>query len=192
MASVMTPVFRVSYPNVFKPKKNELNGQDEYSLVALFPKDADLSQLKAAAQKAITDKWGSDKAKWPANLRTPFRDQGERAKVVDGKKVLPAGHEEGAIFLNLKAKQRPGVVDQSVQDIIDESQFYAGCFARATINAYAYDNKGNRGVAFGLNNVQKMKDGDPLSGRPRAMDEFAPVEGAGQASGGGSTTSLFD
>lgn len=192
MANVMTPTFRVSYPNVFKPKKNELNGKDEYSLVALFPKGADLSALKDAVKKALADKWGADQSKWPANLRTPFRDQAERAKVVDGKKVLPAGHEEGAIFINLKSAQRPGVVDQNVQDIIDDSQFYAGCFARATVNAYAYDNKGNRGVAFGLGNIQKMKDGDPLSGRPRAMDEFAPVEGAAAPSSGGSATSLFD
>lgn len=190
LADVMTPIFRVSYPNVFKSKKNELNGKDEYSLVALFPKGADLSSLKKAATEAIEKKWGPDKAKWPANLRTPFRDQGERAKLdeASGKKILPAGYEEGAIFLTLKSTAKPGVVDQKVQDIIDQSQFYAGCFARATVNAYAYDNKGNRGVSFGLTNIQKVKDGEPLSGRPKAQDDFAPVENAD----GGAATSLFN
>ncbi len=175
MANINTPTFRVSYPNVFKAKKNDLSGKDEFSVVALFKKGEDLTALKAAAQKAITDKWGPDKAKWPANLRSPFRDQAERAKEVDGKRILPAGHEEGAIFLNLKSAQRPGVVDQNVQDILDESVFYAGCYARASVNAYAYDAKGNRGVSFGLGNIQKVKDGDPLGNRARPEQDFAPI-----------------
>lgn len=192
MANINTPTFRVSYPNVFKAKRNDLNGQDEFSIVALFKKGEDLSALKAAAQKAIVDKWGPDKEKWPKNLRSPFRDQAERAKDVDGKRILPAGHEEGAIFLNLKSKQRPGVVDQNVQDIIDESQFYAGCFARASVNAFAYDQKGNRGVSFGLGNIQKVKDGEPLGNRARPEADFAPIQTEGGASPAASTGSATD
>ncbi len=190
MANVMTPNFRVSYPSVFKPKKNDLNGKDEYSVVALFPKGADLSKLKAAAQTVVTEKWGTDPKKWPQNLRLPFRDQGERAKEDEysGKRVLPSGYEAGAIFMNLKSTQRPGVVDEKVQDILDESQFYAGCFARATVNFFAYDQKGNRGVSVSLINIQKVKDGDPLSGRAKAQDDFAPVEDSSD----GSATGLFD
>jgi hypothetical protein len=192
MANINTPKFRVSYPNVFKAKKNDLNGKDEFSVVALFKKGEDLTALKTAAQKAIVDKWGPDKAKWPTNLRSPFRDQGERAKEVDGKRVLPAGHEEGAIFLNLKSAQRPGVVDQNVQDILDESQFYAGCYARASVNAYAYDQKGNRGVSFGLGNIQKVAEGEPLGNRAKPEQDFAPiaVEETGAASTG-SATDIF-
>lgn len=175
MPNINTPKFRVSYPNVFKPKRNELNGKDEYSVVALFPKAADIKVLKEAAQKAIIERWGPDKTKWPTNLRSPFRDQSERAKEVDGKRILPAGHEEGAIFLNLKSSQRPGVVDQNVQDIIDESQFYAGCWARASVNAYAYDQKGNRGVSFGLGNIQKVAEGEPLGNRAKPEQDFAPI-----------------
>ena len=180
MANVNTPEFRVSYPNVFKPKRNDLNGKDEFSIVALFKKGQDLSVLEAAIVKAATDKWGPDKLKWPKPLRNPIRDQGERAKEVDGKRVLPAGHEEGAKFINLKSAQRPGVVDQNVQDILEESQFYAGCYARASINAFAYDQKGNRGVSFGLGNIQKMREGEPLGNRARPEQDFAPiaVEGA--------------
>jgi len=192
MANVNTPTFRVSYPNVFKAKKNDLNGKDEFSVVALFKKGEDLTKLKEAAQKAIVEKWGPDKAKWPANLRTPFRLQEERAKEVDGKRVLPAGHEEGAIFLNLKSSQRPGVVDQNVQDIIDESQFYAGCYARASVNAYAYDQKGNRGVSFGLGNIQKVRDGEPLGNRARPEADFAPIQvEGGDAAATGSATDIF-
>lgn len=190
MANINTPVFRVSYPNVFKPKRNDLNGKDEFSIVCLFKKGENLDKLKAAAQKAITDKWGSDKAKWPSNLRSPFRDQAERAKEVDGKRILPAGHEEGAIFLNLKSSQRPGVVDQNVQDIINEADFYAGCYAIASVNAYAYDQKGNRGVSFGLGNIQKVRDGEPLGNRAKPEQDFAPI--AVEESSGASTGSATD
>lgn len=187
----MTPEFRVSYPNVFKSKKNDLNGKEEYSLVALFPKGADLTKLVEAAKQAIEDKWGANK---PANLRSPFRKQEDRAKLdeVSGKKVLPSGMEEGATYLNLKSEQRPGLVDQTVQDILDTSQFYAGCYARATIRAYAYDAKGNKGVAFGLINIQKTRDGDPFGNRTKAQDDFAPIEGANLSAQPASATDLFN
>lgn len=187
MANVITPEFVVSYPTVFKPKRNDLNGKDEYSIVALFPKNADLTKLKEAAQAAIIAKWGPDKNKWPKPMKTPFRDQAERAKDVDGKQVLPAGHEAGNIFINLRSTQPPGVVDQNVQDIIDESQFYAGCIARASVNAYAYDQKGNRGVAFGLSNIQKVRDGVPLGNRAKPEQDFAPIPVETTASTGSST-----
>lgn len=184
MAKVVTPVFRASYPNVFKARKNDLNGKEEYSVVALFPKGTDLTVLKKAAQEAIEKKWGADKSKHPTNLRSPFRDQSEREK--EG--TLPAGYEKGAIFLNLKSTEKPGVVDQNVQPILDETEFYAGVFAKASVNAYAYDQKGNRGVSFGLSNIQKVKDGDALGGgRTRAQDDFAPIEGVEM----GSAENLF-
>jgi hypothetical protein len=194
MANVLTPEFRVSYPSVFQAKKNDLSGKDEYSVVALFPKGTDLSKLKAEAQRAVEDKWGKDKAKWPNPLKSPFRDQGERAKNVDGKEVLPAGHEKGAIFITLKSAYRPGVVDQKVQPIIEPSEFYAGCYAIASVRAYTYENKGNKGVAFGLQNIQKSKDGDPLSGKARPEEEFAAIEGAGDGSmsSGITANSLFN
>jgi hypothetical protein len=188
MANVMTPPFRVSYPAVFQAKKNDLNDKMEYSVVALFKKGEDLSKLKKAVQECIEAKLGTDKNKWPKNLRSPFRDQAERKKTTDdGKEILPDGYEEGAIFISMKSSQRPGVVDQNVQPIIDESMFYAGCFAHATVNPYYYDNKGNRGVAFGLQNIQKLRDGDPLSGRTKAETDFAPVQTEGSSS-----TDLFN
>lgn len=191
MSNIMTPQFRVSYPNVFKPKRNELNGKDEYSLVALFPKGADLSGLKKAAQEAIAEKWGPDQKKWPKNLRTPFRNQSEKATVDEatGRTVYPAGMEDGGIFMNLKSNQKPGLVNERVEDIISETEFYAGCWARATVRAYAYDNKGNCGVSFGLQNIQKMKDGEPLGSRTKPQDDFAPIEGAGEV--GKDASSLF-
>lgn len=173
---LMTPEFRVSFPAVFKPKrqKGDATSEPKYGLTMLFPKGADLSKLKAAAQEAVKEKWGD---KPPKNLRSPFRDQGEKEY---------EGYVEGAVFVSASSKQKPGLVDRQRQDIIDETEFYPGCYARATIRAFAYDNNGNKGVAFGLNNVQKLRDGDPLGGRTRAQDDFAddlpPDEGADPSS----------
>lgn len=171
MSNAVTPVFRVSYPNLFTARKNDLNGKDEFSVVALFKKGEDLSSLKKLAEAACIKKWGADKSAWPKNIRTPFRDQGERAK--DGK--MPSGYEEGAIFINFKSTVRPGLVDQQVQEVLESSKFYSGCFAKASVNAFAYDQKGNRGVSFGLSHVQFVADGETLSGRPKVQDAFAPI-----------------
>lgn len=174
---VMTPKFRVSYPHVFKPQLNKLNNKEEYSVQALFKKGEDLSPLIKAVKECAAAKWGSwDKI--PKNFRSPFRKQEERGKEEDGKLVLPAGHEVGAIFITLKSKERPGVVNQKVEDIIDETEFYAGCYARAKVTVYAYSQAGNNGVSFGLQNIQKMSDGDPLGSRLRAQDDFEPIAGA--------------
>lgn len=187
---VLTPEFRISYANVFVPQKNELSGKMEYSLVMLFPKGADLSKLKAAAEAALVAKLGADKTKWPANMRNPFRKCSERWKNVDGKQVVPAGYEDGdAIFITAKSQMKPGVVDENVQIVLDAEKFYSGCYARAYINPYFYDNKGNRGVAFGLQRVQKVRNGDPLGGRSAPEAGFVAVEGA---AAGATGNSVFD
>lgn len=184
--NVSTPKFRVSFPNVFRPRKNEKNGKEEYSLMALFPKGADLSALTKACQEACEKKWGKDSSKWPKGLRSPIRDQAEREK--EG--VLPPECVAGAKFINMKSNLKPGVVDQNVQVIMEESEFYAGCYARASLSAYAYDQQGNKGVAFGLRNVQKMGDGEPLGTISRPEDDFKPIEGAGTPAGA-SSESIF-
>lgn len=186
----VTPEFRASFANVFvaKAQKDDdgNDGEAKFGITMLFPKDADLSGMKALAQAAVIEKWGTDPNKWPKPLRTPFRDQGE--KEFDG--FVP-----GAVFCNATSKQKPGVVDQNVHDIIDQTQFYSGCYARASIRAFTYDKRGNRGVAFGLSNVQKTRDGDPLGGRTRPQDDFEPVAGAdagaGSAAPAGAAAALF-
>jgi hypothetical protein len=192
MSNIMTPKFRVSFPNVFKARLNDQNGQMEFGVMAIFPAGADLTALKKAAQEAIVEKWGSDQKKWPKNLRSPFRKCEEKEYENDaGKMVLPPGMEPGGIYLNLKSRQKPGLVDANVQDIIDEKEFYAGCYARATVYAHAYEVKGNTGVSFWLQNVQKVGEGDPLGSRTKAQDDFAPISGAG-TSEGASADSLFN
>jgi len=191
MATIITPRFRASYPSVFEAKLNALSKKEEYSVVALFPKGADLSKLKAEAESVAIEKWGANKNKWPRNLRSPFRDQAEKAKENDsGNLVLPDGHEAGAIFMNLKSYQRPQVVNQNVEPIIDRQEFYAGCWAVASVRAYAYEQMGNAGISFGLNNIQKVADATPLGGgNAKAEDEFAPIAGTDENQG--SAGSIF-
>ncbi len=167
-AKLITPEGRLSFPNLFVPRApmEGQAGEAKYSCTLIFPKDADLSALKAAASAAVREKWGDKK---PANLRSPFRDGDE--KELDG--------YAGCTFINISSKQKPGVVDENVQPIIDASAIYAGCYVRASVRAYAYEKAGNRGVAFGLNNIQKTRDGEAFGGGPsRAEDDFAAVAGA--------------
>lgn len=190
--TVLSPEFRVSYPKVFKPEKNDLNGQMEFSLVCLFPLGADLSVLKAAAKAAVIEKWGENENDWPKNLRLPFRDQADREKTdpATGDKFMPDGYVKGAFFMNPKSQQRPGIVDASLQDIIDETDFYAGCYARAQIRFKAYDQKGNRGVGAYLQHIQKLRDGESFGSRTTAASAFGAPAGAGQSSATGA--GMFD
>lgn len=166
MDKVLSPIFRVSFPNVFTPRGFE--GQaPKYSVAMLFDKSEDLTALKNLARKAVEEKWPNAE-KRPKGLRNPFRDG-------DVEKADITGYEN-VMFANATSKMKPGIVDQNVQPIIDEAEFYGGCYARATLVAYAYDKGGNRGVAFGLQNIQKIRDGEPFSGRTKAEDDFSSVE----------------
>ena len=176
--TVTTPTFKVSYPSVFKAKLNSLSKKMEYSVEALFDKKADITQLKAAAKAAAIKKWGLDEKKWPKFTNNPFKDQTD--KINDLKeKNKPFDHlVEGAVYMTFKCqadKAKPKVVDQNLQEILEESKFYGGCYARASVNAYAYDQGKNVGISFGLNLLQFVGDGEPFSGRPSVEQAFEPI-----------------
>lgn len=167
-----TPEFRVSFPHVFE-KHSGFEGQEpKYSCVMLFPKNTDLKELKRAAFNAATEKWGP-KEKWPKQLRMPFRDGDEKSDL--------AGYE-GHIFVSASSKQKPQVVGNKKIDGAfpriekEDESFYAGCYGRATLIAFAYDKMGNKGVSFSLQNMQKLRDGEQFSGRKNADDEFDEVD----------------
>lgn len=169
--TLVTPEFRVAFPKVFKAERNELNGQDEFSLVALFPKNADLSELKTAIKQAAIGFFGDD---LPNNLRSPLRD-GTEKKRKDGS--IPDGYADH-LFVNMKCQKRPGLVNAELQDIIDDSEFYGGCYARAQVHVCGYDKKGNKGVGIYLNNVQKLRDGEAFGqGRVSAAQAFEAAGG---------------
>ncbi len=187
MTKVVTPAGRTMYVNVFNAKENKMSGKLEYSLVLALPKGANLSVLEKAIVEAAENKWGKDKSTWP-KIKSPLRSNEEK-RTADAK--LPPGFEEGGHFITLKSKDRPGLVDANLNDIIAEQDFYSGCWAMAQVSAYAYDQVGNRGVSFGLLHLQKVKDGEPLTGRQKAADVFAPIEGDAAPTATNSANSLF-
>lgn len=156
---------RSSYVNVFSPKKNDLSGNEEYSLMLLIPKSdkETIDSLKAAIKDAVGRKWGDKRP--PNNLRFPLRD-GDEEK--DG--VEPY---TGCYFMNVKSKDKPGIVDRNLQPVIEPSEFQSGDYCRVSINSFAYDRSGNRGISFGLNNIQVLAKGEPLGGKSRPEDDFS-------------------
>lgn len=168
----LTPEFRVSFPHVFE-KHSGFEGQEEkYSVVMLFDKKTDLKELKRAAFNAAIEKWGV-KEKWPKNLKMPFRNGDDKSDL--------SGYA-GTTFVTASSKQKPQVVGNKKVDgqfpqlTKEDESFYPGCYARATLIAFAYDKAGNKGISFSLQNLQKLRDGDAFSGRKKADDEFTDVE----------------
>lgn len=169
---VVTPEFRAAFAEVFQPKAFG-EGKPKYSVVMLFDKKTDLTALKKAAFYVASAEYGPDKKKWPKNFRMPFRDGDEKQDL--------AGYK-GKIFITASSMERPGIVDKDKQQIHEsDGTFYSGCFARAQINAFTYDAKGNKGVSFGLQNLQKVKDGDRFSGRQNPEDVFETIEDGSDA-----------
>ena len=168
---VITGKVRFSFVNVFSPKKNDDGSEGKYSVTLLVPKSdvKTCNAIKAAIEAArlnSADKFGG---KVPANLKNTVHDG-------DGEK--PNGGEygpecKGCLVINASSSQKPGVVDRDKLEILDPTDFYSGCYGRASINFYAYNTSGNKGIACGLNNVQKLADGPALGGgRARAEDDF--------------------
>jgi hypothetical protein len=167
---VITGKVRLSYAHLFKPVALSEDQDPKYSVCLLIPKsdNATLKKINNAVEAAKqngTSLWGG---KVPNNLKTPLRD---------GDEERPDQPEyENCYFINASSKTAPGVVDKDVQPILDSTEIYSGCYARASVNFYPFSKAGNKGIACGLNNVQKIADGDYLGGRSRAEDDFDPIE----------------
>jgi hypothetical protein len=167
---VLTPEFRAAFADVWKARAYE-DGEPKFGLVMVFPKTTDISALKRAAEKVAREKWGD---KLPelmkaGKIRLPWREGSEYGEY--------DGFDDSVVFIRATSKRPPGIVDRSNQRIIDQSEFYSGCFARATVNAFAYETKGNRGVSFGLLNLQKIRDGESFAGAANPEQDFEPLAG---------------
>lgn len=168
-SKVITGKVRLSYVNVF-----ETNDKGKYSTAILIPKSdkATIDKIKAAVEAVKADpksaqKWGS---KFLASFKTPLRD-GDTDRDVEKNPEY-----KGCFFVNCNSGQKPGVVDAALNPVMDKAEIYSGCYGRVSINFYPFNQDGNKGIAAGLNNVQKLADGEPLSGRTRAEDDFTAVE----------------
>jgi len=162
---VITGKVRFSYANVFTPRAMEEGQKEKYSVSILIPKKdkATLAKIEAAiaeATEAGKTKFGG---KIPAKLKLPLRD---------GDEERPDDETyEGCMFINANNTNKPGLVDANLDPIMDKEEFYSGCYGRASISFYAFNTSGNKGIACSLNNLQKLEDGDRLSGGGATAEE---------------------
>ena len=163
---IVTGKVRFSYANVFSPKASVEGGTPKYSVSLIIPKSD--KETIAKITKAFEETKQSAAAYFggsvPKGLKGGLRDG-------DEEKDDPA--YAGCYFINANSAQKPGVVDADLNPIIDAGEFYSGCYGRASITFYPYNAQGSKGIACGLNNVQKLEDGEPLGGATSAAADFA-------------------
>lgn len=173
---VVTGKVRFSYVNLFTPRAMKEGDEPKYSVTLLIPKHdvATVKKIKDAIaavkadQKAIT-KWGG---KVPANVPTTFKD----ADVDTNKSgdiiadVQPEA--KGCYVISVSSKEAPSIVGPDKQPILNPAEVYSGCWGRASINFFAYNFSGSKGISAGLNNIQKLEDDESLSGRTSAEEDF--------------------
>ena len=161
---------RWSYVNAWEPKSIN-GGAPKYSVSLIIPKSdtKTIEKIQAAIQAAYDEGQGKLKGNGksvPALsvLKTPLRDG-------DAERPDDEAYAD-SYFINANSSTAPGIVDADRQPILDRSEVYSGVYGRASINFYAFNSNGNKGIACGLNNLQKIKDGEPLGGKSRAEDDF--------------------
>ena len=160
---VVTGIVRLSYANVWEPAS--INGsKPKYSVSLIIPKGdtKTIADINAAIDEGAAKFGGKIPNK--AALKLPLRD-GDIERDDEAYK--------GSYFVNANSTTAPEVVDRSLQRILDRNEVYSGCYARVSINFYAFNSNGNRGIACGLGNIQKVRDGEPLGGKTSAADDFA-------------------
>jgi hypothetical protein len=173
---VVTGKVRLSYVHVFEPNAVDPDDEPRYSCTLLIPKSdrRTMDALRRAQQSALEA--GKDTrfgGKIPGSWADTIHDGDEEADLERNPEY--AGH----YYMSVSAKKRPGVVDRNVQPILDSTEVYSGCYARVEVGAFAYNSKGKKGVSFGLNNVQKVADGDSFGGRSRPEDVFDAIDDEG-------------
>lgn len=171
---VITGTVRLSYLHVFKPRAQAEGADPKYSACLLIPKSdtKTVNAIKAACEAARLSSAALFNGKVPEKLKSP---------VHDGDGEMPSGgsygpEAKGMWVLNCSSKSQPGLVDRNVNPILDQTELYSGCWGRVDLNFFCYNTNGNKGIAAGLNNIQKIRDDEPLGGKQRASDVFEAVE----------------
>ena len=173
--NLVTGKVRFSYVSVFEPRAVN-GGVEKYSVTLLIPKsDNDtyqkiVAEINKTLQENVADTF---KGVMPVNPNLPL---------YDGDGIRPSGEPfgpecKGHWVISAKSNSAPEVVDANCNPTISKSEFYSGCYGRASIRFYAYNQNGNKGIGCGLGNVQKLEDGQPLDGRTTAAEDFgAPIQ----------------
>lgn len=165
---VITGKVRFCYVNVFEPTAMNEGDTPKYNICVLIPKSdtATIDKIKKAieaAKEAGKAKLADKNGRIPANLKLPLRD-GDEERPDD-----PAFEDH--YFINANSMRQPSIVDRSLNPIMSRDEFYSGCYGRASISFYAF-NVSSKGIAAGLNNLQKLEDGEMLAGGSTAEEDF--------------------
>lgn len=180
MASLITPLGTMTFPTLFTPRAVVAGGEPRYSLNLIIDpinqKTPAFQAMRRAVAQAIDEKWGAGKSQdkaFVAKLKNPFLPTTDQAY---------EGYEDpNAVFIRPWSKNRPGVVDAYRNEITVPADVWSGQLVRCSVNPFAYEMSGNRGVSFGLNNVQVCRvDGKRLDGRRAAKDEFSEYQDPSQ------------
>lgn len=175
-----TPKFRVAFPDVFEATQINGQGAEKYRLTMIFdPKEIAkdpaeqkrFDALRAAIRDTAEDKFGVV----PKVMKEPFKKGDDMRNKETG--AIYDGHE-GMVILRSQSNERPGLVDGNLNPILERSDFYGGCYARATVNFYGWEHPTQgKGVSCGIQNIQKVADGEALfSGKTKAEDDFEAIE----------------
>lgn len=161
---------RLSYFHGWEPVSIN-GGAEKYSVSVLIPKDdkATIDAINKAIDAAMEEgisKFGGKKPN-KAAIKLPLRD-GDVERDDEAYK--------GHYFLNANSTTPPQIVDKAVKPILDRNEVYSGCYGRVSLNFYAFNSNGNKGIACGLGNIQKIRDGEPLGGRTNATDDFTTMD----------------
>lgn len=169
---------RLSYVHIFQPEAVAEGGEKKYSVSVIIPKSNKklVDQIKLCIEAAIVAGVGSRfGGKRPTSLKTPLRD-GDLERPDDDAYA-------DSWFINATSRTKPGVVkamtvggERKLVEVTDEDDVYSGCYGYVSINFFAFNNAGNRGIAAGLNNVLKTRDGAYLGGRSSAQSDFADLD----------------
>lgn len=164
---VKTKLVRFSYVHIFEPHAATEGGDPKFSMsVIILKSDTEtIKAIKAAVEEAKaqgkTSKWGG---KIPANLKLPLRD-GDEDRPEDEAYA-------DSYFFNCSSNNKPLICGRNPAEPVTEDDVYSGCYGRVVVNFYPFNQSGNKGIAAGLNAVQKIKDGDRLGGSVVSADVF--------------------
>ncbi len=167
LTEIVTGLVRFSYLNVFQPKAIQQGQTPKYSVSLIIPKSdkETLAKIKKAIAQATEDgKSSKFGGKIPANMHNPLRDGDEERPEDEA--------YENAFFINANSNQKPGIVDKNRNPILDQADLVSGDYGRALISFYAFNTNGNKGIACGLQHLQKLKDGEALSSRTSIENAF--------------------
>lgn len=180
--NLITPPAILSYAYIYKAQEPQNEGEKaKFGCTLVFvpeaQKDPRFKALKVEALRVARAAWGAeaDEMIRAGKLNWPF---------LSGDPQYP----EGSVFIRPRSESRPGVVGTQIdpltgklEEIGDDGRLYSGCHVLASVSCYKYDKKMNKGVTFGLGNLQKLRDGERLDGRTKAVDDFSPVEAVDDA-----------